>query len=77
VPSANNIGSDLELALRGRSSTYIMNNKGPRIDPGGTCFNVPQSEKKVLVALGDLISTFCFLLTKENLNQSVDRPRIP
>ena len=47
VSSANNIGSDTEFILRGRSFIYIMNKRGPRIDPWETpCFNVPQSEKK-------------------------------
>jgi len=48
VSSANNIGSHTEFILRGRSFIYIMNNRGPRIDPwGAPCFNVPQSEKKI------------------------------
>ena len=43
VSSTNNNGSGIEFILRGRSFTYIMNNRGPRIDPWGTpCFNVPQ-----------------------------------
>ena len=34
VSSGNNIGSDTEFILRGRSFIYIMNNNGPsRIDP--------------------------------------------
>jgi hypothetical protein len=46
MSSANNIGSDIEFVLRGRSFIYIMNNRGPRIDPwGAPCFNIPQSEK--------------------------------
>jgi hypothetical protein len=36
VLSANNISSDIEFILRGRSFIYIMNNKVPRIDPWGT-----------------------------------------
>jgi len=49
VSSTNNISSDTEFILRGRSFIYIMNNKGPGIDPWGTvCFIVPQSEKKIL-----------------------------
>jgi hypothetical protein len=47
VSSANNIGSDIEFILRGRSFIYIyiINNRGHRIDPWGTpCFKVPQSE---------------------------------
>jgi hypothetical protein len=47
VSSANNIGLDIEFIPRGRPFLYIMNNRGPRIDPWGTpCFSVPQSEKK-------------------------------
>jgi len=49
VSSTNIISSDTEFILRGRSFIYIMNNKGPGIDPWGTvCFIVPQSEKKIL-----------------------------
>jgi len=33
VPSANNAGYYTELILRGRPLIYIMNKKGPRIDP--------------------------------------------
>jgi hypothetical protein len=48
VSSANSIDSDIEFLLRGRSFIYVMNNRGPRIDPYGTpCFSVPQSEKKL------------------------------
>jgi hypothetical protein len=48
MSSTNNIGSDKEFILRGRSLIQIMNNKGPRIDPWGTpCFNVTQSQKNV------------------------------
>jgi len=49
VSSANDVGSDTEFILRGRSFIYILNNSGPRIDPWGTsCFIVPQLEKKTL-----------------------------
>jgi len=42
VSSANNVGSYTEFTLRGRSFIYIMNNRGPRIDPWGTTrFSVP------------------------------------
>jgi hypothetical protein len=65
VSLANNILSDIEFILRGRSFIYIMNSRGPRIDPcGSKCFNVPQAEKKILVVLGDFTSTFCLLLVK-------------
>ena len=41
VSSANNTGSDIEFILTRRSFIYIVNNRGPRIDPWGTpCFNV-------------------------------------
>jgi len=33
VSSANNIGSLTEFILRERSFIYIMNKRGPRIDP--------------------------------------------
>lgn len=43
VSSANNVGSDTEFTLRGRSFIYIMNDRGCRIDCWGTpCFNIPQ-----------------------------------
>jgi hypothetical protein len=46
VYSAKSIGFDMEFIFRGRLFIYIMNNKGPRIDPwGNPCFSVPQSEK--------------------------------
>jgi hypothetical protein len=65
VSSANKIGSAKEFIFSRRSFIYIVNSKGPRIDPWGTsCFNVPQSEKQFSVALGDFISTFCLLLVK-------------
>jgi hypothetical protein len=35
VSSATNIGCDTEFILRGRSFTYIMNNRGPREGVGG------------------------------------------
>ena len=46
--SANNISSDTEFILRGRSFIYIMNNKGPRIDPWGTLYvsMYPNQRKK-------------------------------
>jgi hypothetical protein len=41
VSPANNIGSDTEFVLRGRSFIYVMNNRGHRIDLCKTpCFNV-------------------------------------
>jgi hypothetical protein len=47
VSSANKIGFAKKFILSGRSFIYIINSKGPRIDPWGTpCFNVPQSEKE-------------------------------
>jgi hypothetical protein len=35
VPSANNIGSEIEFILRGRSFIYSMKNTGPINDPWG------------------------------------------
>jgi hypothetical protein len=47
MSSANNIGSDTEFILMGRSFIHIMHNTGPRIDAlGNPYFNVPQLEKK-------------------------------
>jgi len=46
VSSTNIMGSDKEFILKGRKFFYIMNSKGPKIDPWGTsCFNVAQSER--------------------------------
>jgi len=46
VSSANNIGSDVEFILRGRSFIYTMNKRAPRIDTWETsCFSLPQAEK--------------------------------
>jgi len=46
VSSANNIGSDTEFILMGRSFIYIMNNGDPTIDTwGAPFFKLPQSEK--------------------------------
>jgi len=56
VSSTNNVCSDIEYILRGKSFTYISNNIGPGIDPWGTpCFSVPESETTLLVVLGDLL----------------------
>jgi hypothetical protein len=65
VSTANNISSDKDFFLRGKSFVYIMINKGPGIDPWGIpYFNVPQSKKKLSVVLRDFTSTFCLLLVK-------------
>jgi len=43
VSSTNIMGSDKEFILKGRKFIYIMNSKGPKIDPWVTsCFNVAQ-----------------------------------
>jgi hypothetical protein len=42
VSSANSISSDTEFIPKVRSFIYIMNNKGPRIDPWG----IPQSREQ-------------------------------
>jgi len=56
VSSANNISSDTEYILRGRSFTYILNNIGCGIGLWGTpCFSVRQSETTLLVVLGDIL----------------------
>jgi len=79
VSSANNISSDTEFILRGRSFIYIMNNKGPRIDPWGTLYvsMYPNQRKKFWAVLGDFTSTFCLLLAVWYLNQSSYTSQIP
>jgi hypothetical protein len=48
-----------------------------RIDPWETpCFTAPQSEKKFWAVLGDFTSTFCLLLDKLDLNQTLYTPQI-
>jgi hypothetical protein len=43
--------------------------KGPKIDPCGTQYvTVPHLEKKFRAALDGLISTFCFLFARFDLN---------
>ena len=43
---ANNINSDKDFILRGKSFVYIMTNKGHGIDPWGIpCFNVHNRKK--------------------------------
>jgi hypothetical protein len=65
----NNTVSDIGFILRGRSSMYIMTNRDTRIDPWGTpYFNVLQTEKKFLVHLGDVTSTFSLLFLRQQLN---------
>jgi len=78
LSSANNTGSETEFILRGKSFIYITNNGGPEIDPWLTpFFKVPQSQKKILVVLGDFTSNFFLLLDKEDLKQLSDTPQIP
>jgi hypothetical protein len=63
---ANVTSSGKEFTLRGMSLTYTINKKGSTIHSCGTLmiFNVPHQRKKLWVALGDFISTFCFLAVK-------------
>jgi hypothetical protein len=46
VSSANNIGSEREFILRGRSFMYIKNNKDPRIEPWELLVSLYPSERK-------------------------------
>ena len=74
---ANTTESDTDSIFRERSFIYIINKRGPKIDPWGTpCFNVIQSGKILLVSLSDFTSSFFLLLIKQNLKQSSDTPRI-
>jgi hypothetical protein len=53
ISPENNIGSDTEFTLRGKSFTHIMNKRVPRIDTlENSCFNLPQAEKKKLSCIG-------------------------
>lgn len=46
VSSTNIMGSGKEFILNGGKFIYIMNSKGPKIDPlGASCFNAAQSRK--------------------------------
>jgi len=46
-----------------------VNNKDHRIDPWETLFsNIPPSDKKFGVAVGDSISSFCVLLNRPGTN---------
>jgi hypothetical protein len=68
VSSANSIGSDTEFIPRGRSYIYIhlyvMNNRGPRIDPWELHVSLYSSQRKhfefYLVILFQL-SVYCWL----------------
>jgi len=61
VSSANNIGSDIEFILRRRLFIYIMNNRGPRIDPwGNSMFHCTPVREKFLVVLDDFIQLSVF-----------------
>ena len=72
------IMTSLNIDLFSWDTLYIMNNRGPRIDPWGTpCFCVPQAVKKFLVVLGDFTLTFCLLSVKQDLSQSPYTPQIP
>jgi hypothetical protein len=58
VSSANIMGIAKVFIVGGKPFIWVMKSKGPKLDPCGTpCFIVPQ----VGVALGDFISSFCFL----------------
>jgi hypothetical protein len=53
VSSANNISSDTELILRGRSFIHILNIRDPITDPWGTPFPcTPVSEKIISCIMG-------------------------
>ena len=55
---ANNTDSDTESILKERSCINIINNRGPTTDSwGNPCFNATQSEKILLVSLGDFASS--------------------
>jgi hypothetical protein len=43
VSSANIMGFDMLFIVGGRSFMYIINSKGPRIDPWGTGFPFPEA----------------------------------
>jgi hypothetical protein len=50
VSAASIIGSDTVFIVVGRSFTYIMNSKRPRIDPWGTlCCIIPKFQKNLSV----------------------------
>jgi hypothetical protein len=55
----NKIGSDKVFIVGGRSFIYIIESKGPKIDPWGTtCFTVPYFEENFS---NDFSSVFLFI----------------
>ena len=76
--SANNIGSEKEFILSGRSFMYIKKNKGPRIELFGKFlfYNTLVRERNVS-CIEDFTSTLCFLLLKKDLNQHAFTPCMP
>jgi hypothetical protein len=68
MSSTDITSSDKKFALRGR--LYVcVNSEDHRIDPSETLFsNIPSSDKKFGVALGDSISPFCVLLNRPGNN---------
>jgi len=51
VSSANNIGSDTEFILRGRSFIFTTNIRGPRIDLWGIpCLSVCTLLRKIILS---------------------------
>jgi hypothetical protein len=69
--AANNIGADKEFILKRRSFIFIL----WTIEALES--NMPQSEIKFWVELGDFMSPLCLLLVKYDLNQSSDTPWVP
>jgi hypothetical protein len=73
VSPANKMGSDKVFIVGGRSFIYVMERKGPKIDPWGTsCFTVPHFEVNLF---NDSIF-FCFVLfsLRQDLHQLATVP---
>ena len=77
LSAANNTNPDMEFILR-EGSMYIKYYRDTRTDLWGTPrFNVLQAQKKFLVELGNVTSTFCFPFLTQHLKQSSATCRIP
>ena len=62
----------ITLLAFGKSLIYIINNRGPRIDPCGTLYSVSSTSEQE-----DSNCTYCFLLVRYVLSRLYEMPFIP